>query len=127
MNKWQKIFWVLWAVAQVTILASCVYDVIMVKYVEDALFVFIACQPLMILLPFLLKRHQLGAVTNMAIASIYAICCCCERFNSGGGFLDGANWFIYLSILSVLQFILVVTYWGIERIINVCKSKSAKE
>ncbi len=73
------------------------------------------------------KRHQLGAVTNIAIASIYAIYCCCERFNSGGGFLDGANWFIYLSILSVLQFILVAVYWGIERIIKVCKSKSSKK
>ncbi|MDE5686819.1 MAG: hypothetical protein K2I26_09705 [Paramuribaculum sp.] len=126
MKKWQKIFWVLWAVAQVAIVASCVYDVIMNKYNDDALFVFVVCQPIMALLPFFLKRHQLGAVINIAITSTYAICCCCERFNSGGGFLDGANWFIYLSILSVLQFVLVALYWSIERIIKVCKSKSTK-
>lgn len=88
----------LWSVSQVAIVASCVYDVIMNKYNEDALFVFIVCQPIMVLLPFFLKRHQLGEVINIAITSIYAICCCCERFNSGGGFLDGVNWFIYLSI-----------------------------
>ena len=91
------------------------------------LFCFRRCQPIMVLLPFFLKRHRLGAVINIAIASIYAICCCCERFNSGGGFLDCANWFIYLSILSVLQFILVALYWGIEKIIKVCKSKSTKD
>ena len=123
MKKWQKIFWGLWAVSQVAIVASCVYDVIMNKYNEDALFVFFICQPIMVLLPFFLKRHQLGAVINIAITSIYAIYCCCERFNSGGGFLDGAKWFIYLSILSVWQFILVALYWGIERIIKSCKSK----
>ena len=126
MRLTDKYFWALWAVAQVAIVASCVYDVVMNKYVDDALFVFIVCQPLMVILPFFLKRHQLGAVINITIASIYAICCCCERFNSGGGFLDGANWFIYLSILSVLQFILVAVYWGIERIIKVCKRKSPK-
>ena len=107
MRTTNKLFWVLWSLAQVAIITSCVYDVIMNKYIDDALFAFIVCQPLMALLPFFFKRHQLGAVTNIAIASIYAIYCCCERFNSGGGFLDGANWFIYLSILSVLQFILV--------------------
>ncbi len=127
MKKWQQIFWVLWAVAQVAIVASCVCDVIKNKYNDDALFVFVVCQPIMVLLPFFLKRHRLGAVINIAIASIYAICCCCERFNSGGGFLDCANWFIYLSILSVLQFILVALYWGIEKIIKVCKSKSTKD
>lgn len=126
MRLTDKLFWVLWILTEVAIVASCVYDVIMNKYVDDALFVFIVCQPLMALLPFFLKRHQLGAVTNIAIASIYAIYCCCERFNSGGGFLDGANWFIYLSILSALQFILVAVYWSIERIIKVCKSKSSK-
>lgn len=127
MRTTNKLFWVLWSLAQVAIITSCVYDVIMNKYIDDALFAFIVCQPLMALLPFFFKRHQLGAVTNIAIASIYAIYCCCERFNSGGGFLDGANWFIYLSILSVLQFILVALYWGIEKIIKVCKSKSTKD
>ena len=127
MKKWQQIFWVLWAVAHVAIVASCVCVVLKNKYHDDALFVFVVCQPIMVLLTFFLKRHRLGAVINIAIASIYAICCCCERFNSGGGFLDGANWFIYLSILSVLQFILVALYWGIEKIIKVCKSKSTKD
>lgn len=126
MRQTDKYFWALWAVAQVAIVASCVYDVVMNKYVDDALFVFIVCQPLMVILPFFLKRHQLGAVTNITVASIYAIYCCCERFNSGGGFLDGANWFNYLSILSVLQFILLAVYWGIERIIKACKRKSPK-
>ncbi len=78
MKKWQQIFWVLWAVAQVAIVASCVCDVIKNKYNDDALFVFVVCQPIMVLLPFFLKRHRLGAVINIAIASIYAICCCCE-------------------------------------------------
>lgn len=90
MRTTNKLFWVLWSLAQVAIITSCVYDVIMNKYIDDALFAFIVCQPLMALLPFFFKRHQLGAVTNIAIASIYAIYCCCERFNSGGGFLDGA-------------------------------------
>lgn len=127
MRLTDKLFWALWILTEVAIVASCVYDVIMNKYVDDALFVFIVCQPLMALLPFFLKRHQLGGVTNIAIASIYAIYCCCERFKYGGGFLDGANWFIYLSILSVFQFTILVVYWGIERIIKICKSKSFKD
>ena len=127
MRTTNKLFWVLWSLTQVVVASSCVYDTIMMKSVDDASFVFLICQPLMVLLYFFHKRHLLEAVIYMVIVSICAIYSCWDRFNSGGEFLDGWNWFVYLSLLSVFVFLLLGVHWSIERIIKVCKSKSSKD
>lgn len=121
-----NIFWRLWILSETAIASSCVYDVIMTKILSDGLFVFVACQPLMVLLPFFLKRHRSGAVTNIIVACIYVAFCCCSRFTAqSASIFENWGWFIFLPGVSVLQFILLTIYWGIEIIVKTCLRKSA--
>lgn len=127
MRLTDKLFWVLWAVAQVAIVASCVYDAILNSNIEDASYVFFTCQPLMIILPFFHKRHKLGAIINISVVCAYSVLLCYIRLSYKPFSSWNLYWLVYLIALSMIQFTILAVYWGVERIIKVCKSKSSKD
>lgn len=122
-----KKFWVLWILMCVAIVTSCVYDIIKVRNFEDALYVFIACLPLIIILPLFLKRHKFGAEINASVACIYSMLLCYIRLSCKPLSNWDLYWLVFSISLSMLQFTILVVYWGIERFIKVCKSKSSKD
>ena len=122
-----KKFWILWLLMCVAIVTSCAYDIIKVCNFEDALYVFIACLPLIIILPLFQKRHKFGAVINATVACIYSVLLCYIRLSCKPLSNWDLYWLVFLITLAAVQFTILVVYWGIERFIKVCKCKSTKD
>ena len=91
-----KRFWTIWIITEVLILSFCGHDVILCSHWDDAILVFGLCQPLMFVLAYSIFAGYL-------------------RISLGDGIM---YWILFMTALPNIQLLLLLIYWGIERILK---------
>lgn len=110
-----KRFWTIWIITEVLILSFCGHDVILCSHWEDAILVFGCCQPLMFVLTLFRKSHSSGAIINLIIVLAYSIFAGYLKIDLGDGIM---YWILFMTALPNIQLLLLLIYWGIERILK---------
>lgn len=115
MKLTDKRFWVIWIITEVLILSFCGHDVILCSHWDDAILVFGLCQPLMFVLTLFRKSHSRGSTINLIIVLAYSIFAGYLRISLGDGIM---YWILFMTALPNIQLLLLLIYWGIERILK---------
>lgn len=110
-----KRFWTIWIITEVLILSFCGHDVILCSHWEDAILVFGCCQPLMFVLTLFRKSHSFGAIINLLVVLAYSIFAGYLKIDLGDGIM---YWILFMTALPNIQLLLLLLYWGIERILK---------
>lgn len=118
-----KRFWIAWAMVELLLLSSCIYMAVHSKFI-GIICVFGASQPLMTALTLYKKKHKNGALTNLIIVGLYSIYS--VYISISGQDANGWGWALGMIILPIMQLILLLLYWGLEKLAEVtqCRTQS---
>lgn len=115
-----KRFWIIWAITELLILSSCIY--LAVQYSAMIMFGFFISQPLMVTLALYKMEHRNGAIVNCIIVCIYTVYHLYMHFTEADS--NGWGWLFYMVLLPVIQFIILLLFWGLQKIAEVISRKS---
>lgn len=115
-----KRFWIVWAITELLILSSCIY--LAVPYSAMVMFGFFISQPLMVTLALYKMTHRNGAIVNCIIVCIYTVYYLYMHFTEADS--NGWGWLFYMVLLPVIQFIILLLFWGLQKIAEVISQKS---
>ena len=83
---------------------------------------FFISQPLMITLPLYKMSHCNGAIVNCIIVCIYTVYYLYMHFTEADS--NGWGWVFYMVLLPVIQFIILLLFWGLQKIAEIASRKS---
>lgn len=121
MKLTDKRFWIAWATVELLLLSSCIYMAVHSKFIV-IICVFGASQPLMIALTLYKKKHQNGALANLIIVGLYSIYS--VYISISGQDANGWGWTFGMIILPIIQLILLLLYWGLERLARIAQRRN---
>ena len=121
MKLTDKQFWITWSIAELLILSSCIYTSFLSKFI-GVLSMFLVSQPLMIVLTFYKKKHRTGALTNLIIICLYSIYS--VYISIAGQDSNGWGWAFCMIVIPVVQLILLLLFWGIQKIAEITTQNS---
>lgn len=86
---------------------------------------FFISQPLMVTLTLYKRAHRNGAIVNCVIVCIYTAYYMYMHLTEADS--DGWGWFFFYMVLPVIQLIILLLLWGMQKIAEIVsrKSKSA--
>lgn len=113
MKPTDKRFWIAWIVVELLMLSSCIYMVVQSKVLE-ILSVFVIGQPLMGVLALYKKHHPDGALANLIFACIYSSYALYINITGEDG--NGWGWVFFMIVLPIIQLIILLLFWGIQKI-----------
>lgn len=120
MKLTDKRFWIVWAITELLILSSCIY-----LAVPNSAFVmmgFFISQPLMVTLALYKMAHRNGAIVNCAIVCIYTVYYMYMHFTDPD--VNGWGWLFFMVLLPVIQLVVLLLFWGIQKIAEITSRKS---
>lgn len=120
MKLTDKRFWIVWAITELLILSSCIY-----LAVPNSAFVmigFFISQPLMVTLALYKMAHRNGAIANCAIVCIYTVYYMYMHFTDAD--VNGWGWLFFMVLLPVIQLVVLLLFWGIQKIAEITSRKS---
>lgn len=120
MKLTDKRFWIVWAISELLILSSCIY-----LAVPNSAFVmigFFISQPLMVTLALYKMAHRNGAIVNCAIVCIYTVYYMYMHFTDAD--VNGWGWLFFMVLLPVIQLVVLLLFWGIQKIAEITSRKS---
>ncbi len=120
MKLTDKRFWTAWAIAELLLLASCI-DVAVRCQSFGMICIFAVTQPIMIVLALFKMTYPNAALVNLIILSLYTVYSICLRLTHEDN--DGWAWFAFTIVLPIAQLILLLLYWGLERLAEVIRYK----
>ena len=115
-----KRFWIVWAITELLILSSYIY-----LAVPNRAFVmigFFISQPLMVTLPLYKMAHRNGAIVNCIIVCIYTVYYMYMHSTDADG--NGWGWLVYMVLLPVIQLIILLLFWSMQKIAEIISQKS---
>ena len=115
-----KRFWIAWAIAELLLLTSCI-DVAARCQSFSMTYIFAVTQPIMIALALFKITHPNAALVNLIIISLYTVYSIYLRLTHEDN--DGWAWFAFTVVLPIAQLILLMLYWGLERLAEVIRYK----
>ena len=121
MKLTDKRFWIAWAIAELLLLASCV-DVAVRCQSFGMICVFAVPQPIMIALALFKNTHPNAALVNLIIISLYTVYSIYLRLTHEDN--DGWAWFAFTVVLPIAQLILILLYWGLERLTRIAQRRN---
>ena len=121
MRLTDKRFWIVWAITEMLILSSCIYMSFLSKFI-GVMSVSLASQPLMIVLTLYKKKHRNGALTNLIIIILYSIYS--VYISIVGQDANGWGWAFCIIVFPIIQLILLLLFWGIQKIAEITSRKS---
>lgn len=121
MKLTDKRFWIAWAIAELLLLASCV-DVAVRCQSFGMICVFAVPQPIMIALALFKNTHPNAALVNLIIISLYTVYSIYLRLTHEDN--DGWAWFAFTVVLPIAQLILMLLYWGLERLTRIAQRRN---
>ncbi|MDE7465065.1 MAG: hypothetical protein K2M59_01370 [Muribaculaceae bacterium] len=121
MKLTDKRFWIAWAIAELLLLASCV-DVTVRCQSFGMICVFAVPQPIMIALALFKNTHPNAALVNLIIISLYTVYSIYLRLTHEDN--DGWAWFAFTVVLPIAQLILMLLYWGLERLTRIAQRRN---
>lgn len=116
MKLTDKRFWIVWAIAEILLLASSI-DVAVRCQSLGMIYVFTIIQPLMIVLAFFKKAHPNAALVNLIIISLYTVYSIYLRLTHED--TDGWGWFAFTIVLPMVQLILLLLYLGLDKFVKI--------
>lgn len=120
MKQTDKRFWVVWIIAELLLLASCI-DFAVRCQSFGMIYVFAIPQPLMIAVALFKTAHPNAALVNLIIISLYMVYSIYLRLTHED--TDGWGWFAFAVVLPIAQLILLLLYWGTEKLTDVIRRK----
>ncbi len=120
MRLTDKRFWIVWAIAELLILSSCIYMSVYSKFI-GVISVIGASQPLMTVLTLYKTKHRNGALTNLIIVSLYSIYS--VYISIVGRDANGWGWAFCMIVFPIIQLILVLLFWCIQKIAEITARK----
>ena len=121
MKLTDKRFWIAWAIAELLLLASCV-DVAVRCQSFGMICVFAVPQPIMIALALFKNTHPNAALVNLIIISLYTVYSIYLRLTHEDN--AGWAWFAFTVVLPIAQLILMLLYWGLERLTRIAQRRN---
>lgn len=112
MKLTDKRFWIVWAITELLILSSCIYLAVPNRAI--VMISFFISQPLMVTLPLYKMAHRNGAIVNCIIICIYTVYYMYMHFTDADG--NGWGWLFYMVLLPLIQLIILLLFWGIQKI-----------
>ncbi len=116
MKLTDKSFWIVWTIAELLILSSCIYMSVHSKFI-GVISVFGASQPLMTVLTLYKKKHRNGALTNLIIICLYSIYSI--YISIVGQDANGWGWVLCMIVFPIIQLILLLLFWGIQKLAEI--------
>ena len=120
MKLTDKRFWIVWAIAELLLLASCI-DSALRSQSLGMMCIFAVTQPLMITLALLKFSHRNGALVNLIIVSLYSIYSIYLRLSDEDP--EGWAWFVFTVVVPIVQYVIVLLYWGLAKLAEVARHK----
>lgn len=121
MKLTDKRFWIGWAIAELLLLASCI-DFAVRCQSFGMICIFAVPQPLMIVLALFKKTHPNAALVNAVIISLYTVYSIYLILTHED--TDGWGWFAFTVVLPIAQLILLLLYWGFERLARIAQRRN---
>lgn len=121
MKLTDKRFWIAWAIAELLLLASCI-DVAVRCQSFGMIRVFSVPQPIMIALALFKITHPNAALVYLIIISLYTVYSIYLRLTHEDN--DGWAWFAFTIVLPIVQLILLLLYWGLERLTRIAQRRN---
>ena len=116
MRLTDKRFWIVWAIAELLILSSCIYMSVHSKFI-GVISVFGASQPLMTVLTLYKKKNRNRALTNLIIICLYSIYSI--YISIVGQDANGWGWVFCMIVFPIIQLILLLLFWGIQKLAEI--------
>lgn len=116
MKLTDKRFWIVWAIAELLILSSCIYMSVHSKFI-GVISVFGASQPLMTVLTLYKKKNRNRALTNLIIVCLYSIYSI--YISTEGQDANGWGWVFCMIVFPIIQLILLLLFWGIQKLAEI--------
>ena len=120
MKLTDKRFWIVWVIAEMLLLASCI-DVAVRCQSFEMICVFAVTQPLMIVLALFKKTHPNAVLVNLGIICLYTVYSIYLRLTQED--TDGLAWFALSVVLPIVQLIMFLLYWGLTKLAEVTRCK----
>lgn len=120
MKLTDKRFWIVWAITELLLLLSCIYLAVPNK--AFVMIGFFISQPLMVTLALYKMAHRNGAIVNCIIVSLYIVYYMYMHFTEPGS--DGWGWFFFYMVLPVIQLIILLLLWGMQKIAEIVSQRS---
>ena len=120
MKLTDKRFWIVWAITELLLLASCMDFAVRCQSLA-MICVFAIPQPLMIALALFKITRPNAALVNLIIISLYTVYSIYLRLTHED--TNGWGWFAFTVVLPIAQLILLLLYWGLERLAEVIRYK----
>ena len=121
MKLTDKRFWIEWAIAELLLLASCI-DVAVRCQSFGMICIFAVPQPIMIALALFKNTHPNASFVNLIIISLYTVYSIYLRLTHEDN--DGWGWFAFTVVLPIAQLILLLLYWGLERLTRIAQRRN---
>ena len=121
MKLTDKRFWMAWAIAELLLLASCI-DVAVRCQSFGMICIFAVPQPIMIALALFKNTHTNASFVNLIIISLYTVYSIYLRLTHEDN--DGWGWFAFTVVLPIAQLILLLLYWGLERLARIAQRRN---
>ena len=121
MKLTDKRFWITWAIAELLLLASCI-DVAVRCQSFGMMCIFVVPQPIMIALALFKNTHPNASFVNLIIISLYTVYSIYLRLTHEDN--DGWAWFAFTVVLPIAQLILLLLYWGLERLARIAQRRN---
>ncbi|WP_289769840.1 hypothetical protein [uncultured Duncaniella sp.] len=118
MKLTDKRFWIAWAIAELILLASCIDFAVRCQSL-GMIYVFAITQPLMIAVALFKTAHPNAALVNLIIINLYTVYSIYLRLTHED--TDGWGWFAFAVVLPTAQLILLLLYWGLEKLAGITK------
>ncbi len=116
MNLTNKRFRIAWIIAELLLLASSIDFAVRCQSL-GMIYVFAITQPLMIALALFKITHPNAALVNLIIISSYTTYSIYLRQTHED--TDGWGWFAFAVVLPTAQLILLLLYWGLEKLAGI--------
>ena len=121
MKLTDKRFWIGWAIAELLLLTSCIDFAVRCQSLA-LIFVFVIPQPIMIALALFKNTHPNASFVNLIIISLYTVYSIYLRLTHEDN--DGWGWFAFTVVLPIAQLILLLLYWGLERLTRIAQRRN---
>ena len=109
-------FWIAWVIAELLLLASCIDFAVRCQSLGMT-YIFAITQPLMIAVALFKAAHPNAALINLLIISLYTVYSIYLRLTHED--TDGWGWFAFTVVLPIAQLILLLLYWGLEKLAEI--------
>ncbi len=121
MKLTDKRFWIAWAIAELLLLASCIDAAVRCQSFGMTC-IFAVTQPIMIALVLFKICYPNAALVNLIIISLYTTYSIYLRLTHEDN--NGWGWFAFTVVLPIAQLILLLLYWGLEKLARIAQRRN---